>query len=88
MSFWSENHIVQFASSEFLVGQMFPDDDFPRHADTVMKGSEHRDRGRRRLVRWLDDRLRFGFSEWNAPGYYNEDFPPLFNVVDFCPRLS
>src|SRR5262249_5715074 len=34
--------------------------------------------------RWLDLRLKFGFSEWNAPGYYSEDFPPLFNLVDFC----
>ena len=37
-----------------------------------------------RAERWLDRRLRFGFSEWNAPGYYDEDFPPLLNLVDFC----
>ena len=30
------------------------------------------------------DRLRFGFSEWNALGYYAEDISPLLNLVDFC----
>lgn len=30
--------------------------------------------------------MRFGFSEWNSPGYYNEDLTPLFNLADFCPR--
>jgi hypothetical protein len=86
MAFWSENHTIQFASAQVLVGQLFPDAIFPRSA----RGSEELDgktlaeRGRKLLDRWLSDRLRFGFSEWNAPGYYNEDFPPLFNVADFC----
>jgi hypothetical protein len=42
------------------------------------------DRARPRLLRWLNDRMRFGFSEWNSPGYYDEDFTALFNLADFC----
>src|SRR5262249_51883602 len=48
------------------------------------KGSDHIKEGMARVERWLDLRLKFGFSEWNAPGYYNEDFPALFNLVDFA----
>ena len=49
-----------------------------------MTGRERMEHARPRLLRWLDDRLRFGLSEWNAPGYYEEDLQPLFNIADFC----
>ncbi|MEP7346487.1 MAG: hypothetical protein ABI877_14545, partial [Gemmatimonadaceae bacterium] len=87
MTFWSENHQALFHSSQFLVGQLFPNDVFPRSGNTAdgqpMTGSEHLTRGRERIERWLNRRLAFGFSEWCSPGYYNEDFPPVLNVVDF-----
>jgi glycerophosphoryl diester phosphodiesterase len=47
-------------------------------------GRQHMESARKRLMRWLEDRLRFGFSEWNSPGYYEEDLSPLFNLADFC----
>jgi hypothetical protein len=87
MTFWSENHQIQFHASQFLAGQLFPHDVFPRSgkaADgTPITGSEHLKKGRERLEHWLDRRLAMGFSEWNAPGYYNEDFPSLLSLVDF-----
>jgi hypothetical protein len=86
MTFWSENHQVLFASCEYLAGQLWPDREF-QHADGAgdkHDGAWHRDRAGTRLRRWLDKRMTLGFSEWNAPGYYNEDFPPLLNVADFC----
>ena len=85
MTFWSENHQVLFASCEFLAGQRWPDREFPYPDGSGAKhtGAWHRDRGRARLQHWLDDRMMLGFSEWNAPGYYNEDVPPLLNVADF-----
>lgn len=94
MTFWSENHQIQFHASQFLVGQLFPDEVFPRSGQNregrPMTGRDHLQRGRERLERWLDRRLAFGFSEWNSPGYYNEDFPPVLNVVDFSrdPQLA
>ncbi|MGV8973392.1 MAG: hypothetical protein ACOH10_13805 [Rhodoglobus sp.] len=88
MTFWSENHQVQFHAAEFLVGGLFPDDVFVRSGSVEghpVTGRDHQRRGRERLTRWLDRRLRYGFSEWCSPGYYNEDFPPLFNLIDFAP---
>ena len=35
-------------------------------------------------MRWLNERLRLGFAEWNAPGYYVEDIMPLLNLADFA----
>jgi hypothetical protein len=87
MTFWSENHQIQFGQAGLLVGSLFPDETF-YHASSggrVTTGREQVNRAIPRLHRWLDQRLKFGFSEWNAPGYYNEDFPPLFNLVDFSP---
>jgi glycerophosphoryl diester phosphodiesterase len=49
-----------------------------------LTGRQHMAKARPRLLRWLNDRLRFGFSEWNAPGYYEEDLCPLLNLADFC----
>lgn len=95
MTFWSENHQVLFASAEYLAGQWLRDDVFraglqyrgegpqgTRPGD--LTGEQRMRQAKRRLVRWLDDRLRLGFSEWNAPGYYEEDIEPLLNLVDFC----
>jgi hypothetical protein len=50
----------------------------------VMSGHERMDRAYPRLVRWLDHRLMFGFSEWNSPVYYDYDIAGLLNLIDFC----
>jgi hypothetical protein len=80
MTFWSENHIVLFASSECITGQWWPEEWF---TFTGQRGAWHRDRAAARLERWLHDRLRFGFTEVNSPVYYNEHLPAVFNAVDF-----
>ena len=95
MTFWSENHQLLFATAEYLAGQWMPEKIFlpgnPYRSEGMnrtrpgdLTGSQHMAKARVRLIRWLDDRLRFGFSEWNAPGYYEEDLSPLFNLADFC----
>jgi hypothetical protein len=80
MNFWSENHIILFASGEYITGQWWPEDSF---AFTGRRGSWHRDRAAGRLERWLHDRLRFGFTEVNSPVYYNLHLLAVFNIVDF-----
>jgi len=95
MTFWSENHQILFATAEYLAGQLWPQTIFRvcnhfRTTDqgktrpTDLLGRQRMDRARPRILRWLNDRLRFGFSEWNSPGYYDEDFTALFNLADFC----
>jgi hypothetical protein len=49
-----------------------------------MTGREHMAAARTRIVRWLDERFRFGFSEWNAPNYLEYDLLALINLVDFA----
>lgn len=78
---WSENHQILFATLEYLTGQLMPNDWFPNGR---MRGVDHKNKARPRLLRWLDERLKFGFSEWNSPGYYEEDLKALYNLVDFC----
>ena len=68
--FFTENHQIVYYSSEYLVGQLFPDAVFPSNG---MTGKEHHEHGRAFLKRWLTWRERFGFSEWLCQGYYLED---------------
>ena len=95
MTFWSENHQVLFATAEYLAGQLWPQAIFRvgnsfrkegagKTRSTDLLGSQRMDRAKPRLLRWLNDRMRFGFSEWNSPGYYDEDLTALFNLADFC----
>lgn len=96
MTYWSENHRLLFAAAEYLAGQFWPDEMFisqrnnrkegasgaPRRGD--MTGKQHMAHARVRVLRWLNERLRLGFSEWNAPGYYVEDILPILNLADFA----
>lgn len=94
MTFWSENHQILFPAAEYLIGQWLPNavfmpgrafrdgGDDPQRGDYT--GAERMARAKPRIMRWLNDRLRFGFSEWNAPGYYKEHLQALFNLADFC----
>lgn len=93
MQYWSENHQILFATAEYLAGQLFPTqvlkagDGFRSKPPTSYRdftGKVRMSRAKARIIRWLDDRLHFGFSEWNAPGYYDEHFTALFNLADFC----
>jgi hypothetical protein len=88
MTFWSENHSILFPSAEFLAGQLWPDETFAywdqNKAKKSAPGRDHQAWARVRLLTWLDHRLAFGFGEWRAPGYYNEDLPPLINLAEFA----
>jgi hypothetical protein len=81
MCFWSENHQILFHAAELLAGQLYPDEPFP-NAD--LYGRERVEHALPRAMRWLDLRGRFGFSEWHSNVYFNEDIPPLVNLVDFA----
>lgn len=80
MCFWSENHQILFSSAEYLLGKLWPDDAF---SNTGMSGAQHREHGRTRVLTWLEQRWRYGFTEWYSPVYYTEDVAPLVNLIDF-----
>ena len=87
MCTWTENHQIMFAAGAYLAGQLYPDYVFTNSGRT---GREQMNRFRPRIERWLDLRFRSGFSEWLSNVYYNEDMPPLLNLVEFAhdPKLG
>jgi hypothetical protein len=91
MEYWSENHYIMFASSEFLAGQLWEKDAFQpgkqwlKQSDKtgIMDGKRRMERGRARVLKWLNNRLMFGWTEFNSSGYYREHLWALLNLADF-----
>jgi hypothetical protein len=81
MCFWSENHQILFSAAEYLAGQRWPDEIFTNDGKT---GAQHRDMACRRILLWLEQRWRYGFTEWYSNVYYVEDIAPLANLIDFA----
>ncbi len=81
MAYWTENHQILFHAAEYLIGQRYPDMVF---SNSGMTGTEHMEHARPRLIRWMQMRGRYGFSEWHSNVYFNEDIPPLLNLFDFA----
>ena len=81
MCYWSENHQILFSASEYLIGQLFPEEVFK---NSEMTGKEHMEKSRERILWWLRMRWDYGFTEFYSNVYYNEDVAPLANLIDFC----
>ena len=79
--YWSENHRIIFHTIEFLAGQAFPDATFTNDGRT---GAEHRDSARELILEWLDEKVRFGFSEWHSDVYYQKDVTPLLTLAEWA----
>lgn len=80
MCYWSENHQILFATSEYLAGQMFSDKIFTQ---TRLTGEQHKKRAEKRILTWLEQRWIYGFSEWYSNQYYVEDIAAIANLIDF-----
>jgi hypothetical protein len=79
--YWSENHRLIFHTIEYLAGQAFPDATFTNDGRT---GAEHRDHAERLLREWIDEKVRFGFSEWHSDVYYQKDITPLLTLAEWA----
>lgn len=92
MEYWSENHYIMFASSEYLAGQLWEADSFqpgkeflePGSKSGILSGKQRKERGRARVLKWLNNRLQFGWMEFNSTGYYREHLWALLNLADFA----
>ncbi|HVJ98062.1 MAG TPA: hypothetical protein VNC41_14630, partial [Acidimicrobiia bacterium] len=80
--YWSENHRIIFHTIEYLAGHAFPDDTFTNDGRT---GQAHADTAKARILEWLDEKVRFGFTEWHSDVYYQKDLTPLLTLVEFAP---
>ena len=92
MEFWSENHYIMFASMEHLFGQLWEPENFqpgrlfaePGDSKGRLTGSQRKERGRARVLKWLNNRLQFGWTEFNSHGYYAEHLWSILNLADFA----
>ena len=81
--FWSENHRIIFHTLEYLAGRALPTATF---AISGEPGSTHAARGRARIEAWLDEKARWGFSEWHSDVYYAEDIEALLLLTEHGER--
>lgn len=81
MCFHTENHQILFHSCELLAGQLFGQEVF---ANSGQAGRWHAEHGAELARQWLDQRARFGFSEWLSNCYFEEDLMALLNLHDFA----
>jgi len=77
----TENHQIIFHMDELLAGQMFPDRVFENSGKT---GRYHVRHAVHLIRRWIDFRVKFGFSEWLSNGYFDHDLMALANLYDFA----
>ena len=78
---WTENHQILTHGSDYLVGQIFPEERFTNDGRT---GAQHRDKAGSLVLRWLNFHARTGPAEWDSVPYYNMDLTGLLNLVDFA----
>ena len=76
--YWSENHQIIFHMLEYLIGQELPDATF----DSGMTGSEHMAHAEPLIMKWFDERAKFGFFEWHSDVYYLKDVSPLLMLIE------
>ena len=77
----TENHQIIFHSDELLAGQLYRDRHFTNDGND---GRYHLDHALHLIRRWMDFRVRFGFSEWLSNCYFEEDLLALVNLYDFA----
>lgn len=78
---WSENHQILFAVAEYLAGQIWPEEIFTNDNTT---GLERMIRARRRINYWMEHRFRYGYAEFNSTNYYQMNFGPMANFIQFA----
>ncbi len=79
--FWSENHRLIMAVDEYLAGVALPGATFEV---TGLTGAAHADRARPAILEWIDERSRFGFSEWHSNVYMLKNITPLLTLIELC----
>ena len=79
----TENHQGLYHTAELLAGQLYKNEKFTNG----MNGKQHMAHAKERLMRWLDYRFRFGFSEFMST-YYEVEVLLLANLYDFAEDTS
>lgn len=85
MCYWSENHQILFASAEYLLGQLYPNDVF---TNSGLTGQQHMIKAEKRIKDWMRMRWNYGFSEFYSNVYYSEDIGGMINIIDYAKNDS
>lgn len=80
MCYWSENHQLLFAVSEFLAGQEWPNEIF---TNSGMTGTQHQEKALKIINIWMEQKFKYGFFEWYSNNYYAEDIAPMSNYIEY-----
>ena len=80
MCYWSENHQILFAVSEYLSGIKWPDKTF---ATDGKLGRQHAEMAKSRIYAWMEQRFLYGFTEFYSNNYYPEDIAAMSNLIQF-----
>ena len=80
MCYWSENHQLLFAVSEYLAGQEWQNEIFTNDGKT---GEEHRRRALEKIRIWMRQRFDYGFSEYLSNNYLAEDIASMANFIAY-----
>lgn len=81
MCYWSENHQIMFAVSEYLAGQEWQDEIFTNDGKT---GNDHMQKASARINAWMKQRFDYGFSEYLSNNYLAEDIAPMANFIAYA----
>lgn len=81
MCYYSENHQMVFAVSEYLAGISYPDSVF---AIDGKKGCAHAGIAKERMNNWFDQRGKYGFSEFLSSNYLGVDIGALSMLITYC----
>lgn len=81
MCYWSENHQLLFAVSEYLAGQEWQNEFFTNDGKT---GTEHQKKALEKISIWMQQRFDYGFSEYLSNNYLAEDIAPMANFIAYA----
>lgn len=81
MCYYSENHQMVFAVSEYLAAKAYPDETFSIDGNI---GREHITKAYTRMACWFDQRGRYGFSEFLSSNYLAVDIGALSALLSYC----
>ena len=81
MCYWSENHQILFAVSEYLAGQEWEREVFTNNG---MTGREHKEKAEARIRAWIRQRFAYGFSDYLSNNYLAEDLAPMANFIAYA----
>lgn len=81
MWFFSENHALNFHVSEFLAGELMPEEIF---TNSGLTGRQHAQKAKALLQSWFNHFFENGFNEWNSSVYIPIDIIGFLALYDMA----